>query len=134
MINNEIIIEYINSVINAAFKLEINDAPSDRVDHRISTSSGIFWLNNSVDYHHKYDPYSEINQTRLKWLKEGSSGDVPSNYDEFIRVYNNIQVQLNNMERLVLLRILKKAKRKLNNGLQTNNTRETVQQVPLFFD
>ena len=133
--DNELIVNYINDQVKRRFHLETDKfpyedwetVPKPGPDYRIminSAKSGSFWNN--------FSPYLDDKVT--KPAIELFENNILTNYDEYIRLYNNIVSELYNIESKIVIKSLDKAKKELINGMQINDTKKDTKQVPLFFE
>jgi hypothetical protein len=134
-VNDEFIVKYINNRFKTDFNLIIEKQEYERwdsnkgtvvstVENMISENSGKFW------YNFNCLTTEERTEQALKLLEN----NLPTNYNEYIINYNNILNKLYESESNIIIQSLNKIKKEIINGLQTNNTKKSTQQVPLFFD
>jgi len=134
-VNEENVVKYINEEIKKSFTLKMtkdryldwnSNPPKEKKRPAIDfDKSGMFWYG--------FRPLVEAGgktELAIDLLKD----KMPTNYDQYLQTYNNLVNNLYSIESNIVIQTLNKAKKEIIDGLQIKNTKESTQQVPLFFD
>jgi len=135
-VDNEFIVKYINKEIETSFLYNIIEEEyevySGDIQSYITKKRNVIEYGECGTFWHWFHGSVIEPETEMSLKLLGSN--LPTNYDEYIRNYNNIVNTLYELETNVVIQMLNKAKKELINGLQISNTEKRTQQVPLFFD
>ena len=86
---------------------------------------GFFWREIGSTYDSK-----RMNETINLFVDQ----TVPKNMEELVKAYHQLKDRLLNIERECLAFHYRMNLRRLEKNVQTDNTEENTQQIPLFFD